>query len=86
MTWRVVLIFAVGILLFGIGALAHTYMKLRIGKAHSDCSGTRSTEVKYMGLVKTHEAPMWPLLVAVTFTPLGVITSFAAVIWSNHAK
>jgi len=81
---RFVLMLTSGILLFGIGGLARTYMNVRIAQALSDGSTTRSTELKYLSLVRKNDAPMWQLVITVIFIPLGILTSFAAIIWSNH--
>ena len=84
MSDRFVLMLAFGVVLFGVGALARTYMNIRIGQAPSDGSTTRSTEIKYMRLVRNKGAPIWPLIIAVVFIPLGIVATFTAIIWNNH--
>jgi hypothetical protein len=81
---RFVFMLATGFVLFGVGALARTYMNIKIGQVPSDGTPTRSTEVTYLRLVRNNRAPIWPLAIAVTFIPLGIVTSVAAIIWSNR--
>jgi hypothetical protein len=81
---RFVFMLDTGVVLFGIGGLERTYMNVRIGQMPSDGTRTRSTEVKYLRLVRNSKAPIWPLAIAVTFIPLGIVTTFTAIIWSNR--
>jgi hypothetical protein len=81
---RFVFMLATGVVLFGIGGLARTYMNVRISQMSSDGARTRSTEVKYLRLVRNSKVPIWPLAIAVIFIPLGIVTTFAAIIWSNR--
>jgi hypothetical protein len=74
-----------GIVVFGIGALARTYMNILISRSPlSGGSPTRSTERKYMRLIREHGAKAWPLWVTVILMPLGIILAFGAIIWSNR--
>ena len=84
MSEHFVLMQAFGFALFGVGVLTRTYMSIKIGQAPADGPATRSTEIKYMRLVRNKGAPIWPLIITVVFMPLGIIVSFAAIILSNH--
>ena len=68
MPGRFVFMLAIGFVLFGVGALARTFMNIRIGQMPSDGTPTRSTEVKYLRLVRNNRAPIWPLAHASLFT------------------
>ena len=81
---RFVFMLAIGVVLFGVGGLARTYMNIRIRQMPSDGTSTRSTEVKYLRLVRSSRVPIWPLAISVTFIPLGILTTFAAIILSNR--
>jgi hypothetical protein len=79
-----VLMQAFGFALFSVGVLTRTYMNIKIGQAPADGATTRSTEIKYMRLVRNKGAPIWPLIITIVFIPLGIIVCFAAIILSNH--
>ena len=85
MAERSVLMLAFGFGLFVIGGLARTYMNIRIAQAQSNDTTTRSTEIRYMRLVRNNGASLWPLIIAVVLMPLGVILTFAAIIWNNYS-
>ena len=85
MAERFVLMLAFGVVVFIIGGLARTYMNLKIAQAQSNDPTTRSTEIRYMRLVRSKGASLWPLIIAVVLMPLGVILTFAAIIWNNRS-
>lgn len=82
---RFVLMLVFGVVLFIVGVLARTYMNIKIAQAQSDDPNTRSTEIRYMRLVRNNGASLWPLIIAVVLMPLGVILTFGAIIWSNRS-
>jgi hypothetical protein len=85
MSYHFVFMLVFGVVLFGVGALARTYMNIVISRSPlAGSSGTRSTELRYKRLIREQGAGVWPLVVTVIFTPLGILIAFAAVIWNNH--
>jgi hypothetical protein len=74
-----------GLVLVGVGALARMNMNIVIKRSPlPDSLGTDSTELRYRRLIKEQGVPVWPLVVTAVCIPLGIIISFAAIIWSNQ--
>jgi hypothetical protein len=48
--------------------------------------GGRNTELTYLQLVRKRQAPTWPLIVAATCIPLGIVVIFGAIPWNNHLR
>lgn len=85
MPYRCVFMLVSGVLLFGIGAITRTYMNIMISRSPlSRSSGARSTELRYRRLIKEQGAQLWPLVVTIICIPLGIIVTFAAIIWNNQ--
>ena len=84
MAERFVFMLAFGVVLFMVGVLARTYMNIKIAQAQSNDPTTRSTEIRYMRLVRNSGASIWPLIITVGLMPLGVILTFGAIIWNNR--
>ncbi len=80
------LLLVLGLVIFGVGALARTYMNLQIRKFMPSRSAWASTEIGYWRLVKEKRALVWPLIVTVICLPVGVITGFASVIISPYVS
>jgi hypothetical protein len=83
---RFLLMLGSGVLLFGVGVAARTYMNIAIGKMRmSNGPYPRSTELKYKRLIKDHGAQTWPLALTAICMPLGVLITFAAIIFNNRS-
>jgi hypothetical protein len=80
-------IVVLGFVVFCIGGLARTYMNISLSKRSlSGGQKRRSTELRYKSLMREHNAPAWPLFVAITCMPLGIVIIFFAIAWSNHLR
>jgi hypothetical protein len=87
MSRSLLFIVALGFIVFCIGGLARTYMNLSLNKRSLPGEQKRrSTELRYKRLMKEHDAPAWPLFVAITCMPLGIVIIFFAIAWSNHIR
>ena len=76
-----------GFAVFCIGILARTYMNrvLNNGRLWGVEKG-RSTELRYLQLVRKRRAPAWPLTVSVICIPLGIAVMFGSILWNNHLR
>ena len=77
---RSTLLLVLGFLVFGIGALARTYMNFKIRKFMPTRSIWASTEKGYWQLARLKGLPKWPLVVTIVCLPVGVIAGFTGVI------
>jgi hypothetical protein len=82
MPFHFVLMLAFGVAIFVVGGIARTYENIKISQSSVHNWGTWSTELRYMRLVRERVAPLWPLIVASVCMPLGILISFAAILWS----
>jgi len=84
---RFVIILAFGLVLLLAGAVTRTYMNISIGRsALPTRSRTRSTELKYMRLIKEQGGARWPLIAPIILIPAGVILAFVAILLNNRAS
>ena len=81
---RFVVMLAFGVVLFIGSVLARTSMNIKIGQAQSGNPTTRSTEIRYLRLVRSKGASLWPLIIAVVLIPLGIVLTFGAIIVNNR--
>jgi hypothetical protein len=73
----------VGILVCCLGIAARTYMKVRLNPTSTLFSRRRDLTKRYRRLIRKREAPLWPLLVSVSFIPAGVAIVFGALLSSR---
>jgi NADH:ubiquinone oxidoreductase subunit 5 (subunit L)/multisubunit Na+/H+ antiporter MnhA subunit len=86
MSREFVLMISLGFFLFIIGGLARTYMNFRLNGHLWRGQGGQSTERKYSRLIKGRNAPVLPLVMAVTLMPLGIAMVFGTIIWHNRHR
>ena len=87
MSYRFEIMLGFGMFVFTVGVLTRTYMNAVISRSsRPDGSGTRSTELRYWRLIKEQGARVWPFWVTVVLMPLGILITFAAIIWSNRVE
>ena len=80
-------ILALGLIVSCIGVFARIYMDISLSHAHlSDSQKRRNTELRYFHLIKQRGVPAWPLVVAISCIPLGIVIIFGAIVWNNHLR
>jgi hypothetical protein len=78
---------AIGFATFCVGGLARTYMNVRLNKhLWRGQRGNRSTERRYLNLVREKAAPIWPLIMGPTLMLLGIAIVFGAIIHHNRLQ
>ncbi len=80
-------ILALGFLVCCVGGFARIYMDNVFYRSH--LPGTkwgRTTELRYMRMIKEKGVPKWPLYVAVICIPLGIATCVGAILYNNHLR
>ena len=80
-------ILALGFIVSCIGIFARIYMDISLSHAQlSNSQKGRNTELRYFHLIKQRGVPVWPLVVAVSCVPLGIVIIFGAIAWNNHLR
>jgi hypothetical protein len=76
-----------GFSFFCVGIFARTNMNrtLNCGRQWGVKKG-RSTELRYIQLVRDKRASVWPLVVSIVFIPLGIVLMFGSIFWNNHLR
>jgi formate hydrogenlyase subunit 3/multisubunit Na+/H+ antiporter MnhD subunit len=84
---NLLLVLALGFLICCVGLFARIYMDFVFYRSNfSGANRGRSTELRYMRLIKENGVPKWPLFVAVTCVPLGIVTCVGAILYNNHLR
>lgn|GEM_PF-5363620 len=63
---------ATGFVVCGIGMYFMTYVEHRLNRS------------RFPGSTNRASSPVWPLYVAFTCIPLGIVIMFGAIVWRNH--
>ena len=81
------IILALGFIISCIGIFARIYMDRSVSRARRlGAHRGRNTELTYLHLVKQQRAPSWPLVLAASCIPLGIVIIFGAILWNNHLR
>jgi hypothetical protein len=87
LTDRFSLSIATGFIVFCIGGVARAYMDFAVnGWKMFYVLRRGNTELAYWRLRRQQQAPAWPLFVALTCMPLGIIILVGSIIFSDHLR
>lgn len=72
-----------GFAIFTLGGFARIYMVIRLNGLKGILSSQKRLTTSYYELTKEQEAPLWPLVMSVTFLPVGIVIVLGAILWSR---
>jgi uncharacterized membrane protein (DUF485 family) len=80
-TW---LFCVLGFVSFSLGGFARQYMVVRLHGRSGYLSSQRDLTEQYRGLIRSQNAPSWPIAVSFLCLPLGTIIVFGAILLSSQ--
>ncbi len=80
-TW---LVCVLGFAVFSLGGFARQYMVVRLYGWSGYLSSQRDLTQKYRALVRSQNAPSWPMGVSFLCIPLGIVVVFGAILLSKR--